>query len=237
MIQPGKTETLYGDGALCDGGFLPRLMPCLTEGGLPQRTFQEGIDGGVSVAWHKLLNRFLHLRTQGGSLGDSGRVVFEIAQDAQNHWLQWDNGNRAKTTNGDLRDISAFVSRWGEWAQRIAVTLQAAQYLENKTSEITLETMKAAIRIAEWFAGEQLRILHKARVTAAEAKHGELQNRAEKLAQVLGENGGEKPLNDLKRRHGFTEKELAELCEKFPDRFEIQKRQTNTKPSTVCVLK
>lgn len=237
MIQPGKTETLYGDGALCDGGFLPRLMPCLTEGGLPQRTFQEGIDGGVSVAWHKLLNRFLHLRTQGGSPGDSGRVVFEIAQDAQNHWLQWDNGNRAKTTNGDLRDISAFVSRWGEWAQRIAVTLQAAQYLEDKTSKITLETMKAAIRIAEWFTGEQLRILHKARVAAVEAEHAELQNRAEKLTQELENEGGEKSLNELNRRNGFTEKEIRELCENFSDRFEIRERPTNTKPSVVCVLK
>jgi hypothetical protein len=237
MIQPGKTETLYGDGALCDGGFLPRLMPCLTEEGLPQRTFQDGIDGGVSGAWHNFLNSFLHLRAQGGSPGDSRRVFFEIAEDAQNHWLHWDNGNRAKTTSGDLRDISAFVSRWGEWAQRIAVTLQAAQYLKSKTSEITLGTMKAAIRIAEWFAGEQLRILHKARVKAVEDEHAKLQDRAEKLAQALGANDNEKPLNELKRRNGFTEKELRELCEKFPDRFEICTKPTATTPSVVCILK
>ena len=237
MIQPGKTETLYGDGALCDGGFLPRLMPCLTEEGLPQRTFQDGIDFGVSAAWHKFLTAFLSLRSQGGLPEDSGRIVFEIAEDAQNHWLQWDNNNRAKTTNGDLRDISAFVSRWGEWAQRIAVSLQAARHLKDKTLEITLETMNAAIRIAEWFAGEQLRILHKARVKAAEAKHTELLERAEKLAQALRATGNEKPLNELKRRNGFAEKEIRELCERFPDRFEICTKPTATKPSVVCVLK
>jgi hypothetical protein len=237
MIQPGKTETLYGDGALCDGGFLPRLMPCLTEEGLPQRTFQDGIDGGVSVAWHNFLNSFLHLRSQGGSPGDPLRIFFEIAEDAQNHWLQWDNGNRAKTKDGDLRDISAFVSRWGEWAQRIAVTLQAALYLKSKTPQITLETMKAAIRIAEWFAGEQLRILHKARVKAVEDERAKLQERAEKLALIVGANNNEKSLNDLKRSNGFTEKELRELCEKFPDNFEIRTKPTSTKPSVVCVLK
>jgi len=129
------------------------------------------------------------------------------------------------------------VSRWGEWAQRIAVTLQAALYLKSKTPQITLETMKAAIRIAEWFAGEQLRILHKARVKAVEDERAKLQERAEKLALIVGANNNEKSLNDLKRSNGFTEKELRELCEKFPDNFEIRTKPTSTKPSVVCVLK
>jgi len=237
MIQPGKTETLYGDGALVDGGFLPRVMPCLTEEGLPQRSFQEGIEGDVSAAWQNLLKSLLHLRSQGGAPGDSLRVVLVITEEAQKHWLEWDNGNRAKTTNGDLRDISAFVSRWGEWAQRVAVTLQATRYRKTKALEITLETMKEAIRIAEWFAGEQLRILHKARVKAVEDRHAKLQSRAEKLTKDLGDNRGEKSLRDLQTRNGFTKEELHELCGKFPDQFEIRTKQTATKPSVVCVLK
>lgn len=237
MIQPGKTETLYGDGALVDGGFLPRVMPCLTKEGLPQRTFQEGIGGDVSAAWHNLLSSLLHLRSQGGTPGDPRRVVFEIAGEAQKHWLEWDNGNRAKTTNGDLRDISAFVSRWGAWAQRVAVTLQAVRYHKTKASEITLETMKEAIRIAEWFVGEQLRILHKSRVKAIEDKHEKLQRRADKLTKDLGENEREKSLSQLENRNGFTKEELHELCDKFPHRFEIRTKQTPTKPSVVCVLK
>jgi hypothetical protein len=236
MIQPGKKETLYGDGALCDGGFLPRVMPCLTEGGLPQRSFEDGIDGGVSTAWGNLLNRFLDLRSQGGSPGDSGRIVFEIAKDALEHWLQWDNSNREKTKSSELKDISAYVSRWGEWAQRIVVTLQAVQYLEDKRKEITLQTMNDAIRIAEWFAGEQLQIIHAARVDAADKEHAKRIDRANKLTSLLQQSQGEKTVAELGKRNNFSAKELRELSEIFPDKFKIREKPTSTKPALVCVL-
>jgi hypothetical protein len=237
LIQPNKLKILFGDEGLCDGGFMPRMMPCLTPVGLPERSPQAPIEQAALSAWEKLVNGLFRLRKSGGGVGNKSRVRFQVSEEASKAWYDWDNANRKKTNLGTLTDVSSFVSRWGEWAQRIAVNLQAAKFVANNTNEtIARETMNDAIQIAEWFVNEQLRILHEGRMAAHESKEESLKQRAKKLESDLEKAGKEKSLADLGRRNGFLPEEVHELCKRFPEKFEIREKRTYSKSSTVCVL-
>lgn len=239
LIQPGKIPLLFGDEGLCDGGFMPRMMPCLTSGGLPQRSLQSPILQGVQSGWNSLIEGLFKLRKNGGAVQSQSRTVFQVSQEAWEIWNKWDNENREKTKTGSLGDVSAFVSRWGEWAQRIAVNLQAAKFLKNTDCDkINPETMAEAIQIAQWFADEQLRVLHASRVSAREKERKRMEERKNKLHEILIKRAENRmSLADFGRRHRFSEEEIRKLTEMFSETFGIEERQTNTKPSTVCFLR
>lgn len=66
--------------------------------------------------------------------------------------------------NGDLRDVTTFAARWNEQAWRIAVVLHAGLHGEHAGERaMSGDTAASAIAIADWFAGEQLRILARGR--------------------------------------------------------------------------
>lgn len=238
MVQPSKIPLLFGDEGLCDGGFMPRMMPCVTPGGLPERSPQLPIDSEIEGDWKWLISELFKLRKHGGGVKSGSCVEFQVSEEASQIWFEWDNSNRRETKAGNLGDVSGFVSRWGEWAQRVAVLLQAAKYVEDRTNKtISRETMEAAIEIATWFTGEQLRILHAGRVATREAKLEQLKQRGNKLEEILKGSVGERSLSDLERRNGFSGEEIKALAAKFPERFEIREKPTSTKPAIVCVLK
>jgi hypothetical protein len=238
MVQPGKIPLLFQDHALCDGGFMPRVMPCLCPGGLPERSFQPPIDDDIRRSWERLVTRLFTFRKSGGAVQSPSRIQFQVCKDAAEVWLAWDNDNRRETRAGALGDVSAFVSRWGEWAQRIAVNLEACRFVGGANDRtISRETMEAAIAIAKWFANEQLRILHQSRLAARETELKRLEERAAKLESVLKESGKEKSLADLGRRNNFSPDQIRELAARFPERFEVRDQPSSTKPATVCVLK
>lgn len=239
MVQPGKIPLLFGDKGLCDGGFMPRMMPCMVPSGLPERNPQEQIQSEISQDWRRLICELFQLRKSGGGAQNTHcRVEFTISEEAMNAWHEWDNANRRETKAGKFVEISGFVSRWGEWAQRIAVVLQAVKHVKDRSNlTISLETMVAAMEVAKWFINEQLRILHGARRASDETDMQKKIQRMEKLESALKSSGNERSLSDLERRNGFSGKEARELVKMFPEKFEIREKQTSTKPSVVCVLK
>lgn len=75
----------------------------------------------------------------------------------------------ARRKAGDLSDVSQYASRWCEQAARLAVVLHAGLYgSEAHRHPLALETAASAVRLAEWFADQQLNLLAKGRRTAAE---------------------------------------------------------------------
>jgi len=76
---------------------------------------------------------------------------------------------------GELRDVTTFAARWNEQAWRIAVCLHAGGYGEDAGNlELEADTAASAIALADWFAGEQLRILARGRHAARRAKRDEV---------------------------------------------------------------
>jgi hypothetical protein len=238
LIQGSKIPLLYGDAALTDGGLIPRMMPYYARKGLPILSFQPDIPSSVRAAWRALIQALFNLREKAGGVSHKHRPVFSVSTDAAEACMAWDNRSRSETQEGGLCDVSAYVSRWGEWAQRIAVNLQAAQFIHDaRQDEITASTMELSIEIASWFANEQLRILHEGRIKAREEEIEKQSQRAEKLEGFLEEMQGEKTIRDLERRNGFTSKEIHTLASRFPERFFIHEKKTATKPYTVCSLR
>jgi hypothetical protein len=75
----------------------------------------------------------------------------------------------------ELRDVTSFAARWNEQAWRIAVCLHAGLYGEDAAGQmLSAETAADAIALADWFAGEQLRILARGRHAARRAKRDQV---------------------------------------------------------------
>jgi hypothetical protein len=75
----------------------------------------------------------------------------------------------------DLQDVDSYAARWNEQAWRIAVVLHAGLHGENAGERtMAADTAASAIALADWFAGEQLRILERGRHAARRAKRDEV---------------------------------------------------------------
>jgi len=69
---------------------------------------------------------------------------------------------------GELADVSQYASRWCEQAARLAITLHAG--LHGATAHqhpLEVETAENAVKLAKWFADQQLNLLAKGRQAAA----------------------------------------------------------------------
>lgn len=76
---------------------------------------------------------------------------------------------------GELTDIGLYASRWCEQAARIALVLHAG--LHGATAHhhpLALETADNAVRLAKWFADQQLGLLAKGRQAAATKREDEV---------------------------------------------------------------
>lgn len=68
----------------------------------------------------------------------------------------------------ELRDVTGFAARWAEQAWKFAVVLHAGHHgADAHNHRLELTTAENAVRLAEWFANEQLQILAKGRHEAA----------------------------------------------------------------------
>lgn len=237
LVQPGKVPLLFGDESLCDGGLIPRFMPYLATSGLPETSVQPPIEAKVIQEWQCLISKLFGLREKFGAVGGKKRLVFTVEDAAAEAWSTRDNSNRSKTRGGPFRDIASFVSRWSEWALRIAVGLQAAKFVNDSSATIiTLATMNEALLVAEWHANEQLRLLHQGRLSARQKEVETLNGQLERLTKELQKNGGFRTLADLQRRNNFSREEIYRLVQHAPGVLSIEDRPSATKPSRVCVL-
>ena len=221
LVQPGKLPLLFDQEALSDGGFMPRVMPYLSLKLLPLLEIQPPIDPGITDRWETLIRSLYYdLRASSKLKGQS--VEFNLSNALAQRILDWGNEKRRRVNNGELSDVSGYVTRWVEWAKRIAVNLQACALIHGDTSgEISSETVEKAIQIAEWFSIEQLRILHGGRVRKRDEELKRLQTRAEKLIEILEGKWGRVTVAELKRNHGYEKVEVQKIIKTWPLQFEL----------------
>jgi hypothetical protein len=221
LVQPGKLPLLFDQEALSDGGFMPRVMPYLSLKQLPLLEIQPSIDPGILDQWQKLI-RSLYYDLRASSKLNGHPVEFSLSNTLVQRILDWGNEKRRRVNNGELSDVCGYVTRWVEWVKRIAVNLQACALVQADTSgDISSETVEKAIRIAEWFSIEQLRILHGGRVRKRDEELKRLQARAEKLINILEMKGGRVTVAELKRNHGYEKVEVQKITKIWELQFEL----------------
>jgi len=170
LVQPDKIETLLGKSELTDGGMIPRLLVCHTRAmPVPIVDGAEGIPTDTVIAWAALV----------GSLLKTFRNAvepFTIEPTPEARRMMHEHHNQIVARRlADLRDVTTYAARWNEQAWRIAVCLHAGLHGEHAGERtLTADTAASAIALADWFAGEQLRILEGGRHAARRAKRDEV---------------------------------------------------------------
>ncbi len=95
----------------------------------------------------------------------------------------------------ELRDIAPFAARFTENAWRLSFCLHVAKYGKAAAVNhaVSLETAQNAIKIADWFELELLRIMHRGRTRALKEALAEL------IRFIEGKPGRETTMRELKR--------------------------------------
>ena len=124
----------------------------------------------------------------------------------------------------DWCDIDSFVARWTENAWRILVNLHAGAHGDKAhLTEIEDSLPDDAIKLAEWFGTEQVRLLSAMRESADwQTLSGliELVNRIYK---------GKATIRDLGLRHCYQKEELERLAKKFSSKIAIKRQEPGEK--------
>lgn len=177
LVQPDKIETLLAERSLTEGGLTPRLLVCQTLAqAVPIVDDIEGIPADVVDAWAKLVNALLQTFRFA-----SAPVTIGPTPEAREAMKAHFNSIVARRQT-DLRDVNTFAGRWNEQAWRIAVCIHVGLHGQDAGGrKIDLDTAQRGIRLADWFAGEQLRILARSRHAARRAKRDEV---LELLAEI-----------------------------------------------------
>ena len=170
LVQPDKVETLLGKTELTDGGLIPRLLICHTRAQpLPIVDDVDGIPAETANAWALLVGKLIKTYRMAGE-----PFTIEPAPEARQKMIIHHN-QIVERRKGELRDVTTFAARWTEQAWRIAVCLHAGLHGEDAGGRmLSAETAASAIALADWFAGEQLRILERGRHKARRAKRDEV---------------------------------------------------------------
>ncbi len=170
LVQPDKIETLLGKTELTDGGMIPRLLVCHS------RAMPVPIEDGGQKILPETVNAWAALV---GGLRKTFRLSsepFTIEPAPEALRMMHEHHNKiVERRLADLRDVTTYAARWNEQAWRIAVCLHAGLHGEHAGERTLVEdTAASAIALAEWFAGEQLRILEGGRHAARRTKRDEV---------------------------------------------------------------
>jgi hypothetical protein len=170
LVQPDKIETLLAERSLTDGGLIPRPLMCQPNAQhRPLVRGAEGVPADTVKAWASLVDQLIktfRFAPDPATIKPAPEVL--RLMDAHCNRIV----ERMKT---DLQDVDSYAARWNEQAWRIAVCLHAGLHGEAAAGRVLAPgTAASASALADWFAGEQLRILSRGRYTARRTKFDEV---------------------------------------------------------------
>ena len=171
LVQPDKMTTLLAEKSLTEGGLLPRPLMCQ-----PNAEYRPIVRGAAGIppatvnAWAALVGKLIktfRFASEPVTL-EPAPAVLELMDTHCNKIVE-------RMNHADLRDVTTYAARWNEQAWRIAVCLHAGLHGEDAGGRmLSADTAASAIALADWFAGEQLRILARGRHAARRAKRDEV---------------------------------------------------------------
>ena len=190
LVQPDKVETLLAERSLTDGGMIPRILICHTRAtARPILDGCEGIPADTAEAWAKRVGKLIQTCRMSTN-------PFTIEPTPEARQMMKEHHNQiVERRNGELRDVTTYAARWNEQAWRIAVCLHAGLHGGDAGERmLSAETAASAIALADWFAGEQLRILERGRHAARRAKRDE-------VLELLADNPKGITAREVQRAH------------------------------------
>lgn len=231
MLQPDKLRELLESAAMSESGLMPRFLIADTKAE-PQEEPEERhcVSESVKASWaaliHTLLDEYHEPNTKARVFVPE-RDAAAVLRGYANEIVQ------RRKRGGDLEDVSIYAARWAENAWRLCVALHAAKHGEDAWREnLSADTAAQAVRLARWFAEQQLRLL-------ASGREDRLAKRLERLSEVLALKPERQcNLSELERRHAFSPDEVKRLAAQFPAALAVEKLSTssNGRPPYVARL-
>lgn len=226
LAQPDKIDSLLKEKSFIDGGLIPRLLVCHTDAKpTPIPPEECGISHAVRTGYSEAINTLLrtfHKATSPLTVQPSKEAVGQLTE----HY----NSIAMRMADGDLKDVDSFAARWTEQAWRLSVCLHAGTHLSNADQyEISGQTAIDAIMLTDWFAGNQLEILNELRTE-------KMEQRRNKLAELLKQNGGPISVRNLGLRNGFSVAEIERIHKHYPAEFSRKRIDTGGRPSEIITL-
>ncbi|MEM9160262.1 MAG: DUF3987 domain-containing protein [Verrucomicrobiota bacterium] len=206
FTQPDKLETLVGNDALIEGGLMPRINICHTGcEPCPIPEDQTNIPSHVRGAYDRLVRALLETYRFAGE-----PYTIEATDDANATLVNHYNEIVARWRD-EYRDISGFAMRWTEHAWRISVCLHAAKWGADAFKyDIDLGIAENAIRSADFFRDQQLKVLSGKRLTARES-------REERVMRLFERSPGGITARDVQRKRIVrTAEEARDLLRSMP---------------------
>lgn len=225
MVQPDAARTAMADPSLMESGMIPRFL-MFDPKAEPKERFEHPapIAPAILSAWNNLIFGLVSTYRNNGN--EPGTVTPTDDATAALDEFERETVRRRKKT-GDLADVAAFVSRWAENAQRLALVLHSARHGARAHSEpLDLVTASDAIELQRWFADRQLEMLHR----------GRRENRKKDLLAllaVLAEAKGKITFRELRRSHSLEDEKIRGLHSLFPHAFNIVRCETGGRRSWV----
>jgi hypothetical protein len=190
LTQPDKLWRLLHEKALSEGGLLPRLlMAHFNCAPLRVDLHEKGICEDARAQYAKTIGElFATFRKQ------EKITIIDAHEDARQALVGYQNGI-AERREHDLKDVTGFAARWGEYAWRIALVIHAIRLgKEASDSPLDIADAKAGISIVRWFSTQQLDLLEVGR-------SGERQEKYDKVMKLLTAQNTEIVARDLYRNH------------------------------------
>lgn len=220
LTQPDKLKRMLETRALSEGGLLPRLLMFhVTCPPTRVSADDEDFNDEVRQSYHHLVTRlFARFRSQDET------AIIEADADVRDMLIDYHN-TIADQRESQLRDVTGFAARWAEQAWRLSLILHAARH-GGSAADYTLSAMDATdgIRIAKWFANQQLDLLN-------EGREGAKLEAYNKVRCLITEKGGEITAPDVYRKCITPRKEpvaAAALLEEMRQRgiLSVEERPT-----------
>jgi hypothetical protein len=185
LVQPDAVSRMFETDSLMSSGLLSRFLIAHTRAA-PQKIkgVRPEIPNENYLAWSSLIRTLLNTyhQTNEPFIVSPHPSVVSVMNDFHNSLID-------RYRSFELQDVWSFATRWYEQAWRISLVLHAASHAEeSKTRQLEPESAEKAIALTNWFSAEQLEILNKGRVKAAEKLEDEIDRVFDRKKSKLGKD-------------------------------------------------
>ncbi len=213
LFQPDKLDEMLENPSLMESGFLPRCLMVRSETKIQLVPEQPPtMNQSIVQGWRDLILvvvKAFHWSPQ--------TQIVKVDPMAAKMVRDFDNSIRNEINNGHkYTRIESFCLRWVEILWRLMLVRHVAMHGQAAAQQsITAQDAEQTIKLMKWFIQQQLDIL-------SSVQEQKTNKRLNQLVNILGIQPNGTTLRDMKRRHGFRQEELQQLCAQHPDTIRIE---------------
>ncbi len=163
MVQPDIARVMLSDRMLLDQGLLSRFLVSFPRSKIGDRMWKEPSPASAEALRQYYARSLLLLESPYVTATGNPRELLPrtlvLDAGARSEWIGFvDHNERQMGPGGELAPIRGLANKLGEHAARLATVL--ATFDNAQTESVTLDHMAAGIQIAQYYAGEALRLFH-----------------------------------------------------------------------------